>query len=228
MIPIQSGATIQRPDPESKLGELGLNPEIAEAEQSDKNQFLELMIAQLENQNPLDPQEGGEFLAQLAQFSMVDGIERLNANNEQLHTTFRGSQALQAASLVGRSVMVESDRLAFAGEPLDAVVDLPQSSGAVRVVVSNSQGEVVKELALGDQSAGIVPFTWDGTNAAGELADVGSYSIAAYAKTLDGEEQVQTQQDMNIDSVTLGADGEVELNVQGFGPLSLEAVRQIR
>src|SRR5690606_42021670 len=71
-----------------------------------KNQFLELLVAQLNNQNPLEPQGNGEFIAQLAQFSQVEGVEKLNSSMGALLTGYQSSQALQASSLVGRKVIV--------------------------------------------------------------------------------------------------------------------------
>ena len=65
-------------------------------------------------------------------------------------------------------------------------------------------------------------------NSAGELVLPGTYQVTAIAKTLEGEEQLTTSIALNVDSVTLDASGEVELNVEGFGPLALEEVKQIR
>ena len=80
-----------------------------------KDQFLELLVAQMNNQDPLSPQENGEFIAQLAQFSTVEGIGNLNTSMESLLSGYQSSQALQASSLVGRTVIVPADQ---------AVVDL--------------------------------------------------------------------------------------------------------
>ena len=80
-----------------------------------KDQFLNLLVAQLNNQNPLEPQGNGEFIAQLAQFSTVEGVEKLNSSMETILSGYQSSQALQASSLVGRKVIVPVDK---------AVVDL--------------------------------------------------------------------------------------------------------
>src|SRR5574344_1054483 len=71
-----------------------------------KNEFLELLVAQLNNQNPLDPQDNGEFVAQLAQFSTLEGIEKLNDSMGDIISSVQSSQTLQAASLVGKSVII--------------------------------------------------------------------------------------------------------------------------
>ncbi len=75
-----------------------------------KDEFLNLLVAQLNNQDPLAPQDNGAFIAQLAQFSQVEGIGKLNTSMESLLSGYQSSQALQASSLVGRSVIVPTDK----------------------------------------------------------------------------------------------------------------------
>lgn len=228
MLNVQASSPNIRAAEESRFSELGLAPERAVEEKDDKNQFLELMIAQLENQNPLDPQEGGEFLAQLAQFSMVDGIERLNESTDTMQTSFRSSQALQAASLVGRSVSVSTDRFQLDDGPVSGSVQVAAATSNVRLQVTNLAGEVVRDIDLGQSQKGSTSFVWDGTDNAGTPVQQGNYVVNAFAKTNDGEEQLLTEVAMNVDSVTLGARGQVDLNVAGFGALALEDIREIR
>src|SRR5690606_682245 len=93
----------------SVLEQYQIKPETGKSKELGKNEFLELLVAQLNNQNPLEPQENGEFIAQLAQFSQVEGVEKLNTRMEALLSGYQSSQALQASSLVGRKVIVPSD-----------------------------------------------------------------------------------------------------------------------
>jgi flagellar basal-body rod modification protein FlgD len=227
MINLQATPTTIANQEANKFDELGLNSPKKTTEKSDKNQFLELMIAQLENQNPLDPQEGGEFLAQLAQFSMVDGIERLNTSTDSMSMNFRSSQALEAASLVGRTVSVATERFQGGGEVRGAV-NVPAATSNVRVLITNLVDEPIKDINLGEKQKGSVGFVWDGTDNAGLPMPPGSYKVSAFSKSNDGEEQLSTEVSMNVDSVTLGEEGSVELNVAGFGVVSLNDVRQIR
>ena len=89
-----------------------------------KDAFLQLLVTQLKNQNPLEPQDNGEFVAQLAQFSSLEGITTLNDTVSGLASNYNSSQALQASSLVGRSVIAPADK---------AVVDTSKSfSGTSR------------------------------------------------------------------------------------------------
>ncbi|PYY66483.1 flagellar biosynthesis protein FlgD, partial [Pseudomonas jessenii] len=88
-----------------------------------KDAFLQLLVTQLKNQNPLEPQDNGAFVAQLAQFSSLEGITTLNDTVSGLASNYNSSQALQASSLVGRSVIAPGDK---------AVVDTTKSlSGTV-------------------------------------------------------------------------------------------------
>lgn len=210
------------------MDDISIDRAKTEETQDDKNQFLELMIAQIENQNPLDPQEGGEFLAQLAQFSMVDGIERLNQSNEQMYDSFRSNQALQASSLVGRSVGVVSDVMNFDGGPVDLDIELSQTTSQLRLYINNSAGEQVGLIDLGEQVKGDVAYQFVGTDSAGESLPPGEYQLVASAKTEDSEEQMITRVGMNVDSVSLEPNEGVQLNIKGLGALSLDEVRQIR
>ena len=74
---------------------------VTEEQDLGKDAFLQLMIAQLQNQDPLSPAKNEDFIAQLAQFSSVEGIQNINSSIEELATDFRSSQALEASSLVG-------------------------------------------------------------------------------------------------------------------------------
>ena len=90
---------------QSVLDQYSLKTETKSSKDLGKNEFLELLVAQLNNQDPLSPQENGEFIAQLAQFSQVEGIEKLNSSMGSLLSGYQSSQALQASSLVGRKVI---------------------------------------------------------------------------------------------------------------------------
>ncbi|EXF45442.1 flagellar basal body rod modification protein [Pseudomonas sp. BAY1663] len=133
-----------------------------------KNEFLELLVAQLNNQNPLEPQENGEFIAQLAQFSTVEGVEKLNTSMESILSGYQSSQALQASSLVGRKVIVPTDKAVVdTSETFKASLVLPVSSNNVYVNVYDDTGAVVSRVNLGQQEAGNVSFMWDGKDSSG-------------------------------------------------------------
>ena len=150
-------------DSQSILDQYALKSEATKSNDLGKNEFLELLVAQLNNQDPMSPQENGEFIAQLAQFSQVEGIEKLNSSMGSLLSGYQSSQALQASSLVGRKVIVPSEKAVVdTSETFKASAVLPVSSSNVWVNVYDSSGTLVNRISLGEQSAGSVSFMWDG------------------------------------------------------------------
>ncbi|MBU2704574.1 flagellar hook assembly protein FlgD [Zooshikella marina] len=192
-----------------------------------QDQFLTLMIEQLKNQDPLNPQKNEDFIAQLAQFSTVEGITNLNQTVTSMSSAFTSSQALQASALVGRSVLVQTSRTQLnAGSDVQGVVDLPASS-PVRVDVFNSSGVLVRQIDLGLQPAGAVDFTWDGKDSNGQAMPSGVYSFRA-SGVLDNQGiALSTMMSTNVDSVTLGTFNDLTLNLAGVGSVKLSDVKRI-
>jgi flagellar basal-body rod modification protein FlgD len=192
-----------------------------------KNEFLNLLVAQLNNQNPLEPQSNGEFIAQLAQFSQVEGIEKLNTSMGSLLSGYQSSQALQASSMVGRKVIVPTDKAVVdTSESFKASAVLPVTSSNVFVNVYNSAGSVVNRINLGEQAAGNVSFIWDGKDSSGNLMPPGTYKFEAQATYADGPKGLYTMLPANVDSVTLGG-SELMLNLAGLGSVPLSQVQVI-
>jgi len=193
-----------------------------------QNEFMKLMIAQMENQNPLDPQDNGEFISQLAEFSSLEEMQKLTGTVEGLAVQYQSSQALQATAMVGRTVLVPATQTPLSAEgTVSGVVDLESSTGALNVSVFNGSGELVKEISLGQQFAGTVPFTWDGTNTEGELMPFDEYTIKAEANQSGTVKQLDTLISSNVNSVSIGQSGSISLNLSGMGSVPLENVREI-
>jgi flagellar basal-body rod modification protein FlgD len=101
-----------------------------------QDDFLELMVAQLKNQDPMKPMESGEFLGQLAQFGTVNGIRSLQSSSKGLLSTLQSVQALQASNLVGRSVLVKGEAGLWIKEGhLSGMIELPTQATTVQVMV---------------------------------------------------------------------------------------------
>ncbi|EQM76233.1 flagellar hook assembly protein FlgD [Stutzerimonas stutzeri] len=213
----------------SVLDQYQIKDREAKSKDLGKNEFLELLVTQLNNQNPLEPQENGEFIAQLAQFSTVEGVEKLNSSMETMLSGYQSSQALQASSLVGRKVIVPSDKAVVdTSETFKASLVLPTSSSNVSVNVYDSAGTVVNRINMGQQEAGNVSFMWDGKDSSGKTLPPGTYKFEAQA-TYQGETKgLYTLLPANVDSVTLGQNGgELMLNLAGVGSIALSQVQVI-
>jgi flagellar basal-body rod modification protein FlgD len=204
-------------------------PEPVKRDELGQEDFLTLMITQFRNQDPFEPMDNGDFLGQLAQFGTVNGIERLNSAFSGLSSSIQSEQVLQAANLVGRSVLAqaESGYLPDAGTLSGSVV-LPSSAGSVQVEISDASGQLVRRLDIGSHEAGLAEFTWDGRNESQELLPAGHYTIAARATRGTSVESLETYVQANIESVNLGQYGQgMTLNLAGGDELSVNQIRRI-
>jgi flagellar basal-body rod modification protein FlgD len=194
-----------------------------------QDDFLKLMITQFRNQDPFEPMDNGQFLGQLAQFSTVSGIDSLNSSFSGLSGALQDEQALQAANLVGRSVMAITDigHLDDAST-LNGAVELYSSAGNVQIDITDEYGQLVQRLNLGQQTAGMVEFSWDGVTSEGERAPPGHYQVSARVVRGTEIESTPTLIEADIQSVTLGRLGAgMTLNLAGGSALSLSQVYQI-
>jgi flagellar basal-body rod modification protein FlgD len=216
-------------DSQSILDQYALKSEATKSNDLGKNEFLELLVAQLNNQDPMSPQENGEFIAQLAQFSQVEGIEKLNSSMGSLLSGYQSSQALQASSLVGRKVIVPSEKAVVdTSETFKASAVLPVSSSNVWVNVYDNAGALVNRINLGEQPAGSVSFMWDGKDSSGKLMQPGTYKFEAQAQYGGETKALYTMLPANVDSVTLAQNGgELMLNLAGIGSVGLSKVQVI-
>lgn len=141
-----------------------------------QDEFLKLMIAELNNQNPLDPQDNGEFIAQLAQFSTVEGLDKLNNTTEGMSDGMRSNQALQASALVGQSVIVEGNEtgLLLNNGIISGYSEIPESTSNVTLSIHDKNGQLVEQIPLGNHAAGEMSIRWDGLNLMknGEIVDL--------------------------------------------------------
>ncbi len=193
-----------------------------------QTEFLELMIAQMNNQSPLEPQNNTEFVAQLAQFSSVEGLERLNTTAESMASQFRSTQALQASAMVGRDVLVPGQyAIKSSNGQINGVIELPAATSNLAISIFNQSGELVSRLEKGTQASGDVPFTWDGTNSKGETLPAGKYEVVAEAQYNGESEQQVAYLAANVDSVSIATNGNVILNLAELGSVGIDEVKQI-
>lgn len=193
-----------------------------------RNEFMELMIAQLKNQNPLEPQANGEFIAQLAQFSSLEEMQSLSKSVDNVVGEFRSTQALQASAMVGRTVLAPANfGVLDESAEISGVVNVPASTGGLRVSIQSEGGELVRQIDLGAAQAGQKAFRWDGTDGNGNPLPQGRYYVVAEASYPEGNEQLDTLVSANVDSVSLGQAGRITLNLAGMGAIALSDVQQI-
>jgi len=191
--------------------------------------FFALLTQELSYQDPTKPVDNNEMISQMTGFSTTDGISNLNDKFEGFASMMGSSQALQASSLVGRSVLVDDNRFEMMdGDTTKGKLKLDKPASNVMVFVENSSGAVVQQVPLGNVSRGEFGFEWDGKLPNGEQASEGFYRFRV-AGLVDGQaSELQALTYRNVDSVTLsGAGGQVQLNLQGGNSMSLSDVAEI-
>ncbi len=203
----------------------------ADANTLAQQDFLKLMVTQIQNQDPLKPQENGDFLGQMAQFSTVKGLQDMQATMNNLAGSLVSNQALQASSMVGRFVRVPGDAAELVpgeGERFFGAVELEQSVPNLKFEIVSPSGEVIKTIGKGQQSEGTVEFAWDGINAKGEPMPAGIYNVRASA-SVDGKmTSLETMVIAPVSSVTLGRNGEqMSLSISGVGDRRMDQIREI-
>lgn len=207
--------------PRSATGETRGNEELG------KNAFLELMIAQFNNQDPLEPAKNEDFIAQLAQFSSLEGIQNLNAGVEAMASAMRASTTLQAAGLVGRSVLVPASQAFMAGEGLGGNIANGFPGSDITVQITDAAGGLVRKLHLGPHDTGEVQFTWDGASETGDPQAAGSYRFKAYAMVEGETTELEVELPELVTSVSF-ADGQASLNLKGGATVALSDVRKLQ
>lgn len=194
----------------------------ATAQQSlGQQDFLQLMIAQLQNQDPFKPMENGEFLGQMAQFSTVNGITELQSTVESLAAQFGATQLVDATSLIGRQAMILSDRVP-GGEARAASVDVP-AAGPLRLRIEDANGSLVQTLDLGERAPGRADFNLP-------PLPPGDYRLRASLGQGQGATALPVALAADIRGVALAGDGSgnTQLELEHFGSVSLNDVRHIR
>ena len=124
------------------------------------DRFLKLLVAQMQNQDPLNPMDNAQVTSQMAQINTVTGIEKLNTTVQGLNSQFVQMQALQGASLVGRDVIVPGNLMDIDEGVGQGGFELTSAADAVKVEILSASGQVVETMQLGAQSAGMHSFDW--------------------------------------------------------------------
>ena len=134
------------------------------------DRFLKLLVAQMQNQDPLNPMDNAQVTSQMAQINTVNGIEKLNTTVQGLSGQFVQMQALQGAALVGRDVVVPGNKLDIADAVGQGGFELTSAADHVKVEVLSPSGQVVGTLNLGAQTSGMHSFDWPAGSATNDSA----------------------------------------------------------
>jgi flagellar basal-body rod modification protein FlgD len=166
------------------------NAGMASEDDLGRDAFLTLLTTQLTNQSPLDPMDNEAFVAQLAQFSSVEGIKGMQTSLEDMVSGMRQDQMMSGANLVGKKVSVEGGYFFGGnGQPSSGTINLPNGADSVVLSVYDGEtGDLIYQETQGSKDPGTVALDWNGLNSEGERVQSGSYVMTA-SVTKDGQAQ---------------------------------------
>lgn len=192
-----------------------------------KEDFLTLLVAQLQNQDPLNPSDPTEFTAQLAQYSSLEQLMSVNENIESLASTSQNQQQLSALGLIGREVVVEKGDFQLGDSEVTLGYNLDTQADRVELHVQDSRGNSLAVIKPTDMTAGSHFVTWDGIDKNGHPVAQGSYTLAVLA--LDTNEEGIGSQPLIKGQVTgVDLDGTQSTLVTNCGSYNLNDVKSIR
>ncbi len=187
--------------------------------------FYTLLTTQLSMQDPLNPTTNEDMIAQMTTFTMAEGITELGDKMDQLTASMTSNQALEASSLVGRNVLINSSVTYSDGAGIKGQIPIQSNAQSVKVTITDENGQLVKQYTEGDQAAGMLDFEWDGLDQNGNQLPPGKYQVEATGLVNGESEQFPVLSYADVSSVTLGQNGTgLELNLQGLGSITLADV----
>jgi len=205
-------------------GASATSPTSATAATMDQGDFLRLMTTQLTTQDPFNPVDNTQMVAQMAQFSQVAGIAEMNRSLATIAASLGGNRLSDAASWIGHEMLVQSDVAtplrdgSYAGE-----FTLDQPADQVTVSFVDGNGAVVHSQTLGAREAGAVAIAWDGRNEAGETVANGPLQLVVTAAKGGQSSNLATATWTSIGGIQSPANGGESRLVTGLGLLSPDA-----
>ncbi len=187
-----------------------------------QDRFLKLLVAQLNNQDPMNPMDNAQMTSQMAQINTVTGIQQVNETLKSMATQFSSLQVLQGTSMVGRGVLIESNTMPRVNGIASGAIDLAGPSDAVKVDIMTPGGQVLDSFNLGALGAGRHPFSWDASSyqATGEP----SYRVTA----TQGGNSVSTTSLARDTVVSVGSEnGSMTVQLLGRGSVAYGDVKAI-
>lgn len=167
---------------------------------SDKHTFLKLLVTQLTNQDPLDPTDDKEFVAQLAQFTSLEQLQEINAGVSGLNSTMNQSQMMTATGFIGKDVVVSGNQITKFNDEEGNIYTtkvyytFEEDVAAHQVTILDGNNNLVYYGELGAHAAGQDNFPWNGRDMNGKEVATGVYQIYISAQDANGKTVLSNQQ----------------------------------
>ena len=192
-----------------------------------QDEFLTLLVAQLQNQDPLNPTDATEFTAQLAQYSQLEQLFNLNDAMDGLTAAQTSSQKVSALSLINKEVVVEDSHFPFDGAPIRIGYRVDGPATDISLQIRNSAGATVATLNASDTTPGEHFLTWNGLDQNGAPLPADTYQLAVTAKSASADATVLVAP--LVRTIVTGVDlsGSEPLVVTRTGEFLVSAIRGV-
>jgi flagellar basal-body rod modification protein FlgD len=207
-------------------GTSGKKTTATSAASDQQDRFLTLLMTQIKNQDPLNPLDNSQVTTQLAQLNMVGGIDKLNTTLSSLLTGYGDTQAMQAAGMLGKNVLVAGNNLPLSNSQAIGGASLASAADSVKLTIKDANGKVVQTQDLGAKSAGNFYFGWDGKDANGNVLGDGNYTFAIDAGAAGNAVVATPTQVGTVAAVVRGTNG-FKLDLGTMGEFSFADVQEI-
>lgn len=186
-----------------------------------QNEFINLMVAQIKNQDPLNPLDGTEYVSQLAQFSQVRSMENMSSLMKNSMVLLDNMQVLSTASLVGQTVYVAASEFQLDDEAQHGRIELEHASNQVNLMIKDEFGQQTK-VSLGAHAAGDLDFSIDPKKLG---LKPGKYTISVEVQ--EGQTRPNMLLAGKVEQVRIPSNGGAALvNVQGVGSIPFYQISQ--
>lgn len=194
-----------------------------------RENFMTLLVAQLRNQDPLNPMDNAEMTSQLAQINTVSGIEELNNTMNGINGQIEQGQFMQATALIGKAVLVPGERILVGdGQPTPFAFELNRPAESVKVNVLDNNGNVIRTLDIGNLRGGMHTIEWDGKLSDGNKAADGAYRFQVEAVQDGRNVPFKSFNYAQVFAVNMGHPDGPRLDLGGiFEPVRLSDIRQV-
>jgi|JI10StandDraft_1071094.scaffolds.fasta_scaffold68581_4 flagellar basal-body rod modification protein FlgD len=183
------------------------------------DKFLTMLVAQMQNQDPLNPMDNAQVTSQMAQINTVSGLEQVNTSVLSLNSQLLQMQALQGATLVNRPVTLAGNQLSVEAGVGSGGFAITDKASSVEVQVKTAEGKLVDTVKLGPQEAGVHRFEWK----AGSVTNTQGYTFTVVAKNGTTAVSAQSLQYDRVTSVSTAGD-KLTLALQRNGSVPMDAI----
>lgn len=204
----------------------GKKNETGDSIDATQDRFMKLLVTQMKNQDPLNPLDNAQVTSQLAQLSTVSGIDKMNNTLETFMGSLQSSQSLQMSNLIGHDVLVDGNDISFDGTGGYFGVDVPPGTDNLAVTITDTAGNPIRSLSLGNQPEGILPLSWDGYGDDGTQVGSGDYKFNV-STIINGEEgTAQGLSLTQINSISTNGAG-IKLNLNNADSVTSDDLKRI-